>query len=179
MLYLFGFMLSSFLYYKRNRIPHYLNYIYINVKKLKNYSSNKGFLKIKTINIQNTNTAIIEYKYKNNKFIMINNPNNILFPPYDINIIDNFHNDNSINNMVKNKDDIISAELIYNNGETKDVMNITQMLCDPICKFYKNTSNQIKTEHLINYLKYNKLYDDGLIYNIMTCDGNEFNLMNI
>lgn len=178
MFYFFGAaFLSWFLYYKKARLPYYLNFLYINAKKIKNYSINKGFIKTREIIIPDTKTTLLEYRYKKDKFIIIGNNYDIMFPPYTEKFIKDVHSDNSLNNMIKTKDDIISSEIVYMNGETKDTLNISQMLCDPICRFYVGQTNKIEKEHLINYLKYKNLYKDGIKYNIMTCDGNEFDLL--
>ena len=179
MLYIFGCALMSYLlYYKRYRIPHYLNFMYLNLKKIKNYSRNNGFLKTEEFLIPDTNTIILEYKYKKHKYIILGNKHSISFPPYNKEEIEQIHNDNSINSMIKTKDNIINAEIVYKNGNIKDVLDITQMLCDPICRFYKNKTNELNTYHLINFLKYKKLYEPNISYNVMLCDGTELNLLN-
>ena len=181
------------MYYNRKKIPYILNDIYRKAYTIKNnIMIQKGFsTKPKYTFIDDI--CVAEYLYDSDKYIIINKSDrDIQYPPYTMDYIEK-HNSDNMYNMVKSKQDIISAELVYQIGEntvTTDVLTIVQKLCGPLVNYYKDTMNVLQKEplttyminHLVNFHNIDDKHRDNIKINsidIMTCDGNEFDLLKI
>lgn len=189
----FGFS-SLFVYYNRRKIPYFMNDVYLKVTHLKNnLLKNEGFSKEVKCNKVDSIYAVTYY-YCNDKYLtLVNSNEDLQYPPYTPDEINEFKKGPSLHKMITSKNDIIGAELIYsyNNIECSiDILDLIQQLCGPLVNFYENTPNEIKKEHIIIFFKnllWNKYKKDDQYseystklkhINIMTCDGNEFDLLN-
>tara|TARA_B100001093_G_scaffold519767_1_gene610356 strand:+ start:2060 stop:2656 length:597 start_codon:yes stop_codon:yes gene_type:complete len=181
------------MYYNRKKIPYIMNDIY---RKAYNFKNNliiqKGFSKKPKYTFIE-DICVAEYLYDSDKYIIINKSiEDIKYPPYTMECIQK-HNIDNLYNMVKSKQDIISAELVYQIDENKlatDVLKIVQKICGPLVNYYKNTINVVEketlskfmTNHLIDLHNIDNRYKHNIVINsvnIMTCDGDEFDLLKI
>ena len=84
--------------------------------------------------------------------------------------------------LKKTKDDIISSELIIKDKcntkvQSLDYISETQKLSGPLGDFYEGTSVEMEKEHLLVYLQHNFDTFEIKELNIMTSDGEEYNIL--
>jgi hypothetical protein len=172
-------LLSPIILYKyRYSIFNYtFNFLYW----IKNINKNNKLILKNRVNKEEYD--IINYTFNNQPYIMLLDKYTIFnfnydFP-YNNNMINNFHKSPD---MVKKNTDIIMSNTILDNSDEIDSIDAIRKICDPMCKFYKNTKYKLSKKNIINYLK------DTLVFQkknkikenkIMTCDGEEFDLLEI
>lgn len=179
-----------FLYYVWNNFYDIM--VFINEKMLLvkdfYYKNNYSYNSFKNVseNIitdkNGTELLVYEYDFRGETYVVLYDLNKSISDPYTKDYIDSQQKKDTIEILKKTKDDIISAELIIKDKSTNtlkelDYISETHRLCGPLGDFYEGTSAEMKKENLLFYLQHN--FDGFEIkeLNIMTSDGEEFNIL--
>lgn len=179
-----------FLYYTWNNFYDIM--VFINEKMLlvkdfyykNNYSYNsfKNISKNIITSKDGKEVIVYEYEFRGDTYLVLYDINKSTNDPYTKEYIDIQQKKDTIEILKKTKDDIISAELIlkYKSNRTLkelDYISETQKLSGPLGDFYEGTSAEMTKEHLLVYLQYNFYAFEIKELNIMTSDGEEFNIL--
>lgn len=185
-----GLLFIFFLYYLWNNFYDIM--VVINEKMLlvkdfyyKNNYSYNSFKNISNniITSENgTELLVYEYGFRGDTYLVLYDINKSTRDPYTKDYIDSQQKKETIEILKKTKDDIISAELIIKDKSTNTLTELdyileTHKLCGPLGDFYEGTSAEMKKEHLLFYLQHNFDAFEIKELNIMTSDGEEFNIL--
>jgi hypothetical protein len=185
-----GLLFLFLLYYAWNNFYDIM--VFINEKMLlvkdfyyKNNTSYNSFKKISTNIITSKggiDILVYEYHFRGDNYVVLYDTNKSTNDPYTKDYIDSQQKKETIEILKKTKDDIISAELIIkdksnNTLKELDYISETQKLSGPLGDFYEDTSAEMKKEYLLIYLEYKFDAFEIKELNIMTSDGEEFNIL--
>lgn len=125
---------------------------------------------------------VYEYDFRGENYIILCDETKFIDSPYTADYIDTMQNKDTIEILKKTKDDIISAELIIKDKqggkETEvDYHSKTQQLSGPLGDFYENTRVEMVKKDLMVYLMDKFPNFEIKALNIMTSDGEEFNIL--
>ena len=159
-------LLIKDIYYKHN-------YSYNSFKKIfKNIITGKNGIQI----------MVYEYAFRGENYITLHERSKFIHEPYTKEYIDIHQKKDTIEILKKTKYDIISSELILKDKcntkvQSLDYISETQKLSGPLGDFYEGTLVEMKKEHLLVYLQHNFDAFEIKELNIMTSDGEEYNIL--